>query len=185
MWLNWETTCYELHDIVSLSVLNLLLAVPFWYPLVIISEQKSGTIPCPRVLCPISRLSERRWPLWGGPWDVSSAASLPRSGLPALLETFCTGLPVVRELLSTSTFSSQLLPNFTCWEKIIVLTRQSQTRNHGKTEEGRREGKKAGGKERANFRKCARSGKILAQTCSQGLSVRQREDGGNAAAPVP
>lgn len=44
-----------------------------------------------------------------------------------------------RNLLSASTFSSQLLLNFSCWEKIIFLTRQRQSRYRGKREENRRE----------------------------------------------
>lgn len=44
-----------------------------------------------------------------------------------------------RNLLSISTFSSQLLLNFTCCEKIIFLTRQSQSKHPGKREDDKKE----------------------------------------------
>lgn len=63
-----------------------------------------------------------------------------------------------RSLLSASTFSSQLLLNFTCWEKIIFLPRQSQRRYHGKREEDRRE-------EESKFQKaCQKWGNLSTDT---------------------
>lgn len=44
-----------------------------------------------------------------------------------------------RNLLSISTFSSQLLLNFTCCEKIIFLTRRSQSKHPGKREDDKKE----------------------------------------------
>lgn len=71
--------------------------------------------------------------------DVSFLISQPHSGLPVLLEILHQAACDERNHLSICTFSSQLLLNFTCCEKIIFLMRWSQSKHPRKREKDSKE----------------------------------------------